>query len=153
MWMVKHFFPSSWNYLWRQGLANLFRPNNQTTVLIVSVGLGTSLICTLFFVQGLLLGRLNLNAGKNQPNIVLFDIQNKQEAGVSSLARKFGLPVNETIPIVNMRLEEANGTTAAESKKDSSKGYSRWLFSREYRVTYRDSLTASEKIVQGKWRG
>ncbi len=153
VWLVKHFFPSSWNYLWRQGLANLYRPNNQTTVLIVSIGLGTALICTLFFVQGLLLGRLNLNAGKNQPNIVLFDIQSKQEDGVTNLARKFGLPVKETIPIVNMRLEEVNGITAAEAKKDSSKGFSRWLFSREYRVTYRDSLTASEKIMRGKWEG
>ncbi len=152
-WLVKRFFPSSWNYLWRQGLANLYRPNNQTTVLIVSIGLGTALICTLYFVQGLLLGRLNLNAGKNQPNIVLFDIQSKQIDGVANLARKFGLPVKETIPIVNMRLEEVNGITAAEAKKDSSKGFSRWLFSREYRVTYRDSLTASEKIVHGSWAG
>ncbi|MEO8110927.1 MAG: FtsX-like permease family protein [Ginsengibacter sp.] len=153
MWIVRHFFPSSWNYLWRQGLANLYRPNNQTTVLIVSIGLGTALICTLFFVQALLLSRLNLNAGENQPNIVLFDIQSKQADGVSSLARKYGLPVKETIPIVNMRLEEVNGITAAQAKKDSSKGFPNWLFSREYRVTYRDSLTASEKITKGLWTG
>ncbi|MDQ6764121.1 MAG: FtsX-like permease family protein, partial [Bacteroidota bacterium] len=153
MWMVRHFFPTSWNYLWRQGLANLYRPNNQTTVLIVSIGLGTALICTLFFVQALLLSRLNLNAGENQPNVVLFDIQSKQADGVSSLVRKFGLTVKETIPIVNMRLEDVNGITAAQAKKDSSKGFSHWLFSREYRVTYRDSLTASEKITRGRWTG
>src|SRR4030095_14521259 len=33
MWLVRRFFPSSWNYLWRQGFANLFRPNNQTLIL------------------------------------------------------------------------------------------------------------------------
>ncbi len=153
MWMVRRFFPSSWNYLWRQGLANLYRPNNQTTILIISIGLGTALICTLFFVQSILINRVSLSAGTNQPNIVLFDIQSSQKQGVSDLARQYGLPVKETIPIVNMRLEEVNGITAAQVKKDSTIRFSRRLFNREYRVTYRDSLTSSEKITAGTWKG
>ena len=87
MWLVRHFFPSSWNYLWRQGLANLYRPNNQTTVLIISIGLGTALICTLLFVQSVLINRITLSTSANQPNIVLFDIQSKQEDSVAALAR------------------------------------------------------------------
>lgn len=151
MWLVRHFFPSSWNYLWRQGLANLYRPNNQTTVLIISIGLGTALICTLLFVQSVLINRITLSTSKNQPNIVLFDIQTKQEDSVAALAKQFGLPVKEKVPIVNMRLETVNGITAAQAKKDSTLNLSRWLFSREYRVTYRDSLTGSEKITDGRW--
>ncbi|MGI8636298.1 MAG: ABC transporter permease, partial [Segetibacter sp.] len=38
MWLIRKFFPDSLNYLWRQGLANLYRPNNQTIILIVSIG-------------------------------------------------------------------------------------------------------------------
>ena len=49
MWTVRRFFPDSLSYLWRQGLQNLFRPNNQTTILIVAIGLGTAFICTMFF--------------------------------------------------------------------------------------------------------
>ena len=153
MWMVRHFFPSSWNYLWRQGLANLYRPNNQTTILIISIGLGTALICTLLFVQSVLINRITLSTSTNQPNIVLFDIQSKQEDSVARLAKKFGLPVNERVPIVNMRLEDVNGVTASQARNDSTSGFSRWLFSREYRVTYRDSLTESEKITDGTWKG
>ncbi|HUP11715.1 MAG TPA: FtsX-like permease family protein, partial [Niastella sp.] len=108
MWMVRHFFPSSWNYLWRQGLANLYRPNNQTTILIISIGLGTALICTLLFTQSVLINRLTLSTSANQPNIVLFDIQSKQEDSVAAIAAKFGLPVKEKVPIVNMRLEQVN---------------------------------------------
>ena len=52
-----------------------------------------------------------------------------------------------------MRLEEVNGITAAQVKKDSTLKFSRRLFNREYRVTYRDSLTSSEKITAGKWKG
>ena len=153
MWAVKRFFPSAWNYLWRQGLANLFRPNNQTTILIISIGLGTALICTLFFVQSILMDRVTVSKSTDQPNIVLFDIQSSQGEGVAKIARAYGLPVKDVIPIVNMRLEQVNSITAAQAKKDSTIKLSRWIFSREYRVTYRDSLTSTEKITSGKWNG
>jgi len=153
MWLVRRFFPSSWSYLWRQGLANLFRPNNQTVILIVSIGLGTLFICTLFFTQTILLNRVKRSSSGNKPNIVLFDIQSSQKEAVVALAKQQGLPVNETVPIVNMRLESVNGKNGSEAKSDTSKEQSRRIFGREYRVTFRDSLTASEKLVQGKWTG
>ena len=152
-WLVKKFFPSSWSYLWRQGLANLYRPNNQTTILIIAIGLGTALISTLFFIQSILLTRVTIAAGENQPNMVLFDIQSTQKEGVAGLVKQFDMPVKEMIPIVNMRLEKVNGISASDVKEDSSHQLSRRLFSREYRVTYRDSLTSTEKITKGKWAG
>jgi putative ABC transport system permease protein len=153
MWSVRRFFPSAWNYLWRQGLANLYRPNNQTTILVISIGLGTALIGTLLFVQSILMDRVTLSGSADQPNIVLFDIQSSQGRGVADMAKEYGLPVKDIIPIVNMRLEDINGITAAQVKKDSAIKFPRWIFTREYRVTYRDSLTSTEKITSGKWKG
>lgn len=153
IWAVRRFFPQSWSYLWRQGLANLYRPNNQTVILMVSVGLGTVFICTLLFVQTILLNRVTLSTSGHQPNMVLFDIQQAQKDEVTQLARQYQLPVNGTVPIVNMRLEKINNLTAAQVVEDSTLDLSRRVFSREYRVTFRDSLTASEKITKGKWKG
>jgi putative ABC transport system permease protein len=34
--------------VWRQGIANLFRPENQTVLLVVTIGLGVMLLSTLF---------------------------------------------------------------------------------------------------------
>jgi putative ABC transport system permease protein len=153
MYLVRKFFPSSWSYLWRQGLANLFRPNNQTIILIVSIGLGTAFICTLFSVQSLLLSRVTLSASGNQPNMVLFDIQGQQKDQVATMAREHHLPIIQQVPIVNMRLEAVNGRTSATSKSDTISDFGGRIFAREYRVTYRDSLTASEKITEGKWVG
>ena len=153
MWLVRKFFPSSWSYLWRQGLANLYRPNNQTTILIISIGLGTALISTLFFIQSILLQRVTVATSEDQPNMVLFDIQSSQKEGVASVVKNNGLPVKEMIPIVNMRLEQVNGNTASDLKKDSTLPYSRYVFTREYRCTFRDSLTSTEKITKGKWIG
>ena len=153
MWMIKRFFPSSRGYIVRQALANLYRPNNQTSLLMVSIGLGTSFISILFFMQDVLMQRLNLSAAANQPNIVLFDIQSSQKHGVDSIAHAYHLPVGNLVPIVNMRLAAWNNIQATAALTDTARKLPRGLFRREYRVTYRDSLTASEKIVAGIWRG
>ena len=142
VWLVQSFFPTSWSYLWRQGLANLYRPNNQTTILIVSIGLGTALICTLFSVQSILLSRVTLSASGNQPNMVLFDIQSTQKNQVAALAKQHRLPIIQQVPIVNMRLDSINGQNTANVPGSDTSTLRRAL-TREYRVTYRDSLTAS----------
>ncbi|WP_428663969.1 ABC transporter permease [Runella sp.] len=153
MWLVRRFFPSSWGYLGRQGLANLYRPNNQTAILMVSIGLGTMFICTLLFVQNILLDRIKLSTDGDQPNMVLFDIQTSQKQGVTNLLKQQKLPVLQSVPIVTMRLEQLNGQTSVEALKDTTNRRWRGLFSREYRVTFRDSLISTEKVVKGKWNG
>jgi putative ABC transport system permease protein len=153
MWAVRRFFPNRANYLWRQGLANLYRPNNQTTILIVAIGLGTAIICTLFSIRAILLKRIEMTARDNRSNTILFDIQPQQKDSVVALAKQFNLPVDGTVPIVNMRLEKVNNITGETLRKDSTIKMWRGTFDREYRVTFRDSTTASERITKGKWSG
>lgn len=150
IWLVHRFFPASWSYVWRQSLANLYRPNNQTLILVTSIGLGAFLIATLYLTQGLLLGRVELSGSGNQPNMVLFDIQNEQIAGVRSLVKKQNLPIVQEVPVVTMRLNDVNGKSTAVSRKDTAFKIPNWAFTREYRVTYRDSLISSEKLALGK---
>ncbi len=153
MWAVRRFFPNAWNYLWRQGLANLYRPNNQTTILIVAIGLGTAIICTLFSIRAILLKRIELTARDNRSNTILFDIQPQQRDSVVALAKEFNLPFDGTVPIVNMRLEKINSINAETLRKDSTIKMWRGTFDREYRVTFRDSTISSERITKGKWSG
>jgi putative ABC transport system permease protein len=121
--------------------------------LIVSIGLGTAFICTLFSVQSILLNRVMLSASGNQSNTILFDIQPLQKDSVIALARQQGLPIDGTVPIVNMRLEKVNNITLETLQKDSTIKMHEWVFDREYRVTFRDSITNSETITKGKWSG
>jgi putative ABC transport system permease protein len=150
MWMVRRFFPGSWNYLWRQGFANLYRPNNQTITLVTTIGLGVAFIGTLYFIQDILISRVSLTASGNQPNMVLFDIQSGQKDSVANLAKQHNLPIVQQVPIVTMRIEEVNGKNAEAVKRDTSSRISERTFEWEFRVTYRDSLTDSEKLKQGK---
>ena len=161
MAVVRRLFPARWNYLWRQGFANLYRPNNQTLILVVTIGLGTTFIGTLYFIQQLLIDRVTVSAAASQGNMVLFDIQSDQLAEVEGLVRQFKLPVLQEVPIVTTRVMEVKGKTAEQAAGDCWRGGARGdgdslrrgprrAFDAELRVTYRDSLTSSEKIVAGR---
>lgn len=150
MWMVKRFFPSSWNYVWRQSLANLYRPNNQTLVLIASIGLGTALITTLYFIQALLISQVEITTDNDRPNLMVFDIQSYQVEELAELTRTYDLPVLQQVPVVTMRIESINGMTLEEAVNDTTSRRRSRPFRREWRVTYRDSLIESEKMVEGQ---
>jgi len=149
MWVVKRVIPNSSSYLWRQGFANLYRPNNQTLMLTVSIGLSAAFICTLFFVQGILIKRVTISAEGNQANMILFDIQNEQKEAVAKLTRDYKLPVMNQVPVVTVRIEKIY---AKKALKDTTKESKR-ATQGELRVTFQDSLTSAEKITEGAWKG
>jgi len=153
MWALKRFLPIGLSYPVRQSLANLYRPNNQTVSLIATIGLGTAMISTLFFMQSLLLEEVRFADKNDQPNMLLFDIQTPQLEEVSNKILEANLPVIQSVPIVTMALDQINGidkktNDSLPEKERRSKG----LYNREFRVTYRDSLIASEKLIEGKLR-
>lgn len=150
IWAVRKFFPSRWPYVWRQGLANLYRPNNQTLILVITIGLGTALISMLFFIRTMLLQEIELSGSDDQPNVILFDIQPSQRDQVADFTREAGYPVIQQVPIVTLRLESINGRPREDFLADTTSEISRFVFNREYRVTYRDSLIDTETLVKGQ---
>ncbi len=148
--LVKKFFPQSSSFVFRHALSNLFRPNNQTQVLMVTIGLGGFIIATLNIVQHSLLGQVEFTGGQNQSNTILFDIQPAQKDGVVRLIQDHKLPLNQVVPIVTCRLMELKGRKIEAMVKDTTVDIPEWALSREYRVTYRDSLHRSEELTKGE---
>lgn len=151
MMLARAYFPESWSYPWRQGLANLFRPHNQTLVLILTLGAGTFFLLTLFLVQQSLLQQVTHINEMNQPNLVLFDIQSDQREAVTTLVRASQLPVLQDIPLVTMRLAAVKGKSVADLRNDKEKSVPDWALQWEYRSTYRQHLSDSETLVVGTW--
>lgn len=165
---LHRFFPRRARFVVRQGVANLFRPNNQTTAVSVALGFGVFLVTTLGLVQRNLLDRLRIDASTNAPNLVAFDIQPGQRAPVDSIFRALDLPAPGFTPIVTGRISALNGEPSERILADTARqregrggprrgregqrrGPERWALRRDYRNTYRDSLTASEQLVAGRW--
>ena len=152
IWSVRKFFPRSWSYVFRQGLSNLFRPNNQTQTLLISIGLGTAVLSSLFIIQGLLLNNVNQMDAGNQPNMILFGIEPHQSEELIQLTENYNLPVIDNVPIVTMRLEGWNGKSKREWLSDTTDRKKRyWPANREARVTFRDTLDGSEKLLRGEF--
>jgi putative ABC transport system permease protein len=153
MALTRRFFPAHWRYELRQGLANLFRPHNQTVVLILAVGLGTFFITTLYLTQTSLLQEVATVGSGTRPNLVLFDIQSDQVDGVVRLLDENHLEVQDQVPVVTMRLSAINGTPVEQLREEPEWHRRRWALTREYRCTYRDHLTDSETLVEGAFPG
>ena len=98
-----------WSYVWRQGLANLHRPANQTVTLVLAIGFGAFLLGTLYLIQYNLLRQLNVAGGPERPNLVLFDIQPDQLPAVQQVLTRAGLPQTTATPIVPMRILSVKG--------------------------------------------
>ena len=148
--LVRKFFPANARFVFRHALSNLYRPNNQTQVLMVTIGLGAFIIATLNIIQNSLLGQVEFTGNKNQSNTILFDIQPSQRDGVVKLIKEHHLPVNQVVPIVTCRLLEVKGRKVEVLLADTVNRTPEWSLTREYRVTYRDSLHHSEEMTKGK---
>ena len=148
---TRRFIPHQLPYVVRQGVANLHRPDNRTLLLMLSLGLGTFLMVSLYLVQQGLLSQLITSSGRNQPNAVLFDVQTAQVTPLTSLIHTLGLPLLDETPIVTMRLSSVKGRSV-ESILANQAGRGRdWVFRREYRSTYNDHLRDGERITAGNW--
>ncbi len=151
MFVVKKILSPSWTYNLRQSIANLYRPNNQTRTLMTSIGLGTFFIILLTQIQNLLTHQITISGEQDQPNMIVFDIQHTQRDSVLKIIGENKMPVKQIVPVITIRLEAINNLTREKNALDSSdKKTSAFAFNREYRVTYRDTLTNSEKLLRGK---
>ncbi len=149
IWGVKRYFPRKWNFVWRQGLSNLFRPNNQTQTLLVSIGLGTAILTTLFIIQGLMLDNVASMEAGNQPNMILYGIETNQTEELATITERYDMPLIQQVPIVTMRIAGWQGRTKADWLADTSRTARSWAYNREIRVTFRDTLDTEEEVLEG----
>lgn len=148
-WAARRFTPRRLPFAWRQGVANLHRPNNRTLLLLVSLGLGTFLMMTLFLSRETLLGQLRVVGGGDRPNLMLFDIQDDQVESIQKLLRDQGAPARQSAAIVTMRITSIKGRDVADLLKDKASRVPAWTLRREYRSTFREKLSDTEKVVGG----
>lgn len=150
---ARKLFSRNWSFPVRQGVANLFRPNDQTMVLILAIGLATTLISTLLLTRTMLVERVDITGGEGRPNTVLFDIQSEQHDSVRAFLEEEGMPVIQDVPIVPMQIQSIGGEEREAILSDTTNEVHDHMLEREYRVTYRDSLIETETLLRGEWVG
>lgn len=151
MRMIRKYFPHQWGFVARQSLLNLFRPQNQTLTLVLSIGVGTFLISTLYFTKDLLLAQASIESQAESPNMIMLDVQSDQREALTKTIHTSDLSVLSDVPIVTMRVQSIKGQSVNDIRKDSTSQVNRWVLYHEFRTTYRDSLIDSEALQSGTW--
>jgi len=96
----------------RHGLANVYRPGNQASALLVALGLGVMFTLTVYLVQKSMLVQIANSAPPGMPNVFLINITPRDSAAIAAvLNQQQGLSSKaEVTPIVSARISHINGT-------------------------------------------
>ena len=150
---IRRFFPRHAPYTVRQGVANLFRPQNQTVSVTLALGFGILVVSVIVQLQRNLARELMAERGPEGANLLLFDVQPDQEEPVVRLLTEFDGGSPQVTPMVPARIASIDGVSTADLIADSTRegGPARWTLRREYRNTYRDALKESETLMEGDW--
>jgi putative ABC transport system permease protein len=133
----------------RHGLANLYRPGNQSAAVLAALGVGVMLILTVFLMQHGVIDEMKLTAAPNLPNIFLVDISSKELDGVKHLLNQQPAVRGdvETLPSVGGRIISVDGT-AAEGLR--LKNYPKRLL-QSVPLTWSNVLPVGSTMAQGTW--
>jgi len=133
----------------RHGLANLYRPGNQSAAVLAALGTGVMLILAVFLVQKGLLRDLHETAAPSLPNIFLVDVRTEEVAGVRSFfAHQQGVSQQlNLIPVVMGRFISINGQPVEQLKDEHFPR--RMLESAE--LSWADTPPEGDKVTSGSW--
>jgi len=137
----------------RQGLANLYRPGNQSSAVLAALGTGVMLILAVYLMQSQVLREIQETASPKLPNIFLVDVTTDEVAGMKQFFQtqpgpKAGEHAElDLLPIVSGRFLSLNGVPLEKLKVEHFPR--RMLESTSF--SWADALPAGDKIRQGKW--
>jgi putative ABC transport system permease protein len=133
----------------RHGLANLYRPGNQSAAVLASLGTGVMLILAVYLMQSSLLREIRETASPKLPNVFLIDITPDEVDGVKAFFRRQGGATKQVdlLPVVQGRFVTLNGKTLDQMQDRHFPR--RWLESAE--LSWADAPPDGDKVTQGKW--
>ena len=133
----------------RQGLANLYRPGNQSSAVLAALGTGVMLILSVYLMQAQVLRDIQETASPTLPNIFLVDITSDEVAGITAFFKKQPgvLQQLDLLPVISGRFLSINGTPLDKVKIDHFP--KRMLES--VSMSWADALPAGDKLIQGRW--
>ncbi len=133
----------------RQGLANLYRPGNQSAAVLAALGTGVMLILAVFLMQSSVLREIRETVSPNLPNVFLVDITTEEaDAFKTFFDRLPGVtePVN-LVPVVRGVFISINGTPVEQLRGQHYPP--RMLENAE--LSWGNAPLTGDTITQGRW--
>ncbi|HTN42764.1 MAG TPA: FtsX-like permease family protein [Nitrospiria bacterium] len=136
----------------RYGIGNLFRPGRQIVTIVLSIGIGVTILLTLAQVERNLMSQLQQNVPRDAPGLFFIDLQPDQKPPFEGLMKKWDLkrPLQLT-PLVRSRLHAVDGKPVSEMQTENRPDG--WYFTREYVLTFQRDLPDHNILQRGQWWG
>ncbi len=142
---IRQFGPFSF----RQAVNSLYRPGNQTRIILLAVGLGAFVVLAVQLLQANLVSEFDLSRNQTLPSLFIVDIQKSQADGAAEMiAGRVGEEPQMT-PAVRARVRYVNGQAFDFGNPEVRQQQGR--IGREFAVTYRPNMDANESLTAGRW--
>lgn len=137
----------------RQGVNSLYRPGNQTRIILLAVGLGVFFVVAVRLLQVNLLDEFSVDLNNtSRADLYLVDIQRDQLGGLGAFIKQATGEAPPLIPTIRSRIAQINGREVNPDRpSNEAVSDNRGLLGREYVLTYRPQLDASETLIAGKF--
>ncbi|MEK7856171.1 MAG: FtsX-like permease family protein, partial [Acidobacteriota bacterium] len=132
----------------RQAVNSLYRPGNQTRIILLAVGLGAFVVLAVQSLQTNLVREFDFTRNQRLPSLFFIDVQKSQ---IDELARNIEERIGEkpeTTPTVRARISHVNGQAFDFQRPEMRQQQGQ--IGREFAVTYRPNLDTNEKIIDGE---
>jgi len=134
--------------LWRLALGNLHRPGAPTARIVLSLGIGLSVMSALGLVEGNLRVEIEDRLAEHAPAEFFIDIQGDQLAGFEEIVRAVPGASFEQVPMLRARITRLNGTPVEEATVAPE---AQWALRSDRGLTYSAVLPSGSRLVAGEW--
>lgn len=133
----------------RQAVNSLYRPGNQTRIILLAVGLGSFVVLAVQSMQTNLVREFDFTRNQKLPSLFFIDIQKSQIDGLRQLINDRIGEMPEAIPTVRARIAFVNGEPIDFQNREVLQQQGQ--IGREFAITYRLNLDENESIIAGDW--
>jgi len=136
-------------FSFRQAINSLYRPGNQTRIILLAVGLGAFVVLSVQALQNNLVREFDFSRNAKLPSLFFIDIQKSQLDELTQLLNARTGETAEQTPTVRARIAFINGKPVdfSETKIRREQG----IIGREFAVTYRPNMDENESLIAGDW--
>lgn len=133
----------------RLALSNLYRPGNVTASVILSLGLGLTVLIAVALIENNFSKLLHDELSGETPSFFFLDIQKDQHQDLQHLITDFpGAKDLRLTPSLRGRIVRVNGVAAEQALVNPDQS---WVISSDRGFTYTSDQPASSRIIAGQW--
>ncbi len=132
----------------RLALANLCRPGAATVPVVLSLGIGLSVLAAVTLVEGNLAREVETRLPEAAPAFFFIDIEPGQRAAFAAIVRGFRGAQAQMVPMLRGRITRLNGVPV---ERAAVKAQARWALRSDRGLTYSPTLPQGSRLVAGKW--